>query len=735
MSTPREHAERQGDPVPAPWGHPPTPVLPRWYRENLAEQTLPTRIKRLNPAVERIGGLDAFWDDVRQPLDKASISSLAHLAGARRPPPTYKVLPDDFDLHSLLVLPLRPRTHNCIRHALHRNRLKNATVGAFMSLESFGILSLLDLMCVTEFAISNSTLSQRTDIEKVDETSLFVNESELWIEVDESHSTIIAAARDFYGARTLGDILRTDLSRVISAADLDYSVNEVGLPDVGLPLASRAPSKLSSELENMTSIENLIVDERFCGSDRATLEHLGDKTGLSRERIRQLERKLKISFDKAAGSEIGILADVVSERVGRVTTVSELNDHIDKVLGPCEEDYRPAKLVRWMLLGRLEYSCQDGICLSREAVEVSRAIRDAATAVADDVGLINPTDLLPLLPSPEWTVHLPTLMDRGGLHCISDHYALRVTAKARAKAALISIGRSATREEIGSVAGLDPARVAGHLSSIPSIARADKVRWGLRDWIDDVYEGIPAEIIQRIEEDGGSTRLNRLLDELPRLFGVNEMSVRAYVATPAFRVEHGWVSIADEPDCVIGRFKDVASGRTNDDDPYWTFSMHERYRRGYSIVGIPPELAIELGCGFGGKTTVAVRSPQGSRPVSVNWRKTALTGPEVGRVADAMKAIAAREGDLICLIVHSQHEISFTRAACMTPASALSDGTNARIPLQGSTANSTPLSEGPYLGVRTGAPIAARLTVSARSRTESQDQASLPRSQPPTAKR
>ena len=164
---------------------------------------------------------------------------------------------------------------------------------------------------------------------------------------------------------------------------------------------------------------------------------------------------------------------------------------------------------------------------------------------------------------------------------------------------------------------------------------------GLRAWIEDVYEGIPTEIIQRIEEDGGSTRLNRLLDELPRLFGVNETSVRAYVATPAFSVEHGWVSIAEEPDSVIGNFRDVASGSTCQDELFWTFCMHERYLQGFSIVGIPAELAAELGCDFGGKTTVGVRAPKGSRAVSVNWRKTALTGPELGRVADAMRSIDA----------------------------------------------------------------------------------------------
>ena len=65
----------------APWGHPPTPLLPRWYRENFAHHRLPARIRRLNPAVARIGDLGTFWVQFQRPLDKASIRSLAHLAG------------------------------------------------------------------------------------------------------------------------------------------------------------------------------------------------------------------------------------------------------------------------------------------------------------------------------------------------------------------------------------------------------------------------------------------------------------------------------------------------------------------------------------------------------------------------------------------------------------------------------------------------------------------------------
>ena len=437
--------------------------------------------------------------------------------------------------------------------------------------------------------------------------------------------------------------------------------------------------------------------------------------GHSREWIRKLEKKLKQSLNESVGASIGILADVVSEKIGAVTTDGELDRHIADLFSVNTHHTPAVSLARQMLRAKLDYSCHDGTCISQQALTVIRGLKDAATAIADDVGLIDEAALLPHLPDPEWAEHLPVLSDRCGLHRVSGRLALRTTARARAKAALMAIGRSATKEEIATIAELDPARIGGHLSSIPSVARADKHRWGLRDWIDDVYEGIPAEIVQRIDEDGGSTRLNRLLDELPRLFGVSEMSVRAYVATPAFRVEHGWVSVAEEPDFVVGKFRDVASGRDSSDDLYWTFPMHERYLRGFSVVGVPPELAVALGCGFGRKSTVTVRSPQGSRAVSVNWRKTALTGPEIGRVTDSMNSLGAREGDLVQLVVHSEDEISFTRSESRAIDPAHNDGTAHRIPPIGSFTDNTQGAGGPYLGVRTGVPIAARLKMSSQS--------------------
>ena len=183
-------------------------------------------------------------------------------------------------------------------------------------------------------------------------------------------------------------------------------------------------------------------------------------------------------------------------------------------------------------------------------------------------------------------------VEKSGLHDFHGILALRDTTKARVKAALMSIGRSATRDEIASVCGFEDSQTVGAtLSNIPSVARADKERWGLREWIDDEYDGIIGEILQRIEEDGGTTTTERLLTELPSKFNVSPASVRAYMQTPRFEIRDGSVSLASTSRIQLRDLDDVIHGRDDSGAPYWTFVVESRYFEGYSVVGVPPEFA------------------------------------------------------------------------------------------------------------------------------------------------
>lgn len=301
-----------------------------------------------------------------------------------------------------------------------------------------------------------------------------------------------------------------------------------------------------------------------------------------------------------------------------------------------------------------EYIDAGGLCVRVMAL---------ATTIADEYGLTDENELRRCLPDPSWLAHWDRIVESCGFHRICGQLATKRTRKTEVAAALMAIGRPATIAEIEArlEAELDgdSFRISSVISQMDGVVRATKTEWGFEDWIDDEYEGIPAEIAQRINEDGGSTRLNRLLDEIPRQFGVAEASVWAYLNTPAFCVEYGWVSEATQADIQLGRLDDVISGRDESGDPYWTFQAFDRHLDGYSLQGVPPEVAAALGCEFGNRSIARVHSPEGVPDISIIWRKTSMHGPEVGRLGPALRALDAREDTPIRLIIHSAAEVSF----------------------------------------------------------------------------
>ena len=539
-----------------------------------------------------------------------------------------------------------------------------------MRLPNFGITSLLDLMCVLEAAELHDTRLGKvsTVANAAEEAALHVAEEEqLTLAADAAlHSDawelIVTAAREFRAASTLGDLLRLDLSDLVTAAGADAALDGTPLETRDETLAVRAVHAVRACMEGMPEMQRLVAAERVVAAQAKTLEELASVTGLSRERMRQLDRKARADLEDAAGPILGVLALVAAGRLGSVTTMPEIDNQVVELLPEVSGDSEALVVARRLLRSRLEYRCREGLCLSRAAAETAVALKDAAKSLADDAGLLD-TDRLHEVLGAEWSDELEALVRWIGWRRVSGQIALRETIRSRVKAALLTIGSPATKSELAEQSGLTEKQVAGALSNITSVARADIHRWGLREWIDDVYEGIAAEILQRINEDDGSTRLNRVLDELPRLFGVSEASVWAYLNTPAFRVEHGWVSEASESDIQLRRLEEVIDGRDDNGDPYWTFEIAQRHLDGYSLHGVPPEIAAALGCHFGSRSTARVRSPEGCQDISVIWRKTSIHGPEIGRLSPALRSLEANECTDIRLTIHDTSEVTLCLAS------------------------------------------------------------------------
>ena len=454
-------------------------------------------------------------------------------------------------------------------------------------------------------------------------------------------------------------------------------------------------------------VERAVLSERLALGAQATLDDIGRQHQLSRERIRQLEKQLRQRISDALSGFLQAVVGPIEAWAGDFITQVDLEFAVALVSGGTDDVY--SRVISKSIHDAMHFTCEGGRCVSERGREAIQQLGREAERFANNYGLVDEDALRAEFDSGDWQESWDDLIAAAGLTRICGFLTLRQTRQAQVAAALMSLGRPARRSEIEDVLHDEfPGqrfRVDAVLTSMSTVVRASKTEWGFEHWVDDVYEGIPAEIMQRISEDGGSTRLSRLLEELPRKFGVKETSVKAYVDSPAFRLEHGWVSVASEPEMPLGQLDDVISGRDAAGDAYWDFEIEDRHLHGYSLTAVPPEIVVRLGCTFGESTLVTVRSPRSTGSISVIWRASSITGPEIGRIRHALQALRVDGGSTVRLVLHSDGGVSFARPQDMPIVAHMGASQS---PLRSISAGALSQSTS-YSGVKIGRALAGRL--------------------------
>ena len=656
----------------APWGSPPTPLLPRWYQETMPTLKLPAEL-RTEPTIKTVKDLNLFWQYTQNPISKATMRALFGFIYANSIPPLdLIIIPAGTDRSEIKTYPLKIRTIKVLRRAKLLEDNEAISVGQLLSLTNFGRISLIDLMCVAESALkARASLSVDKPNPEVDLTSdptLKVQITQEQNELIETLLPLLAAAKEFHGAITVTDAFKLDLVTLASSVGIAPHLNSLVISDLTCDhrITTSICQKLESLVASMSTTERMITESRLV-RDIHTLEELGQLAGVTRERIRQLQMKVQKEIEKAVGPEINIVSSILEKQIGPIASIKEFDHSVASVFDNNILQQPGSDLAYQLVEKKLGYSKRNDMYLNVSALEATEVLKKAAVKLADDVGLIDEEALQSHLPDDEWIRFFPDLIRCCGFYRFSGKLALQDNIRSRVKAALLEIGRTATNEEIATKAGLDSKRVGGHLSAIPSIARADKTRWGIVDWIDDIYDGIPAEIIQRIEEDGGTTTLERLVEELPRLFGVSESSVRSYIGASQFVQQNGYVRMADTSSLTLRDLDDVIHGRTTSGNPYWTFLVEDRYFDGYSLVGFPAELARELGCAPNSSARIQIVSPKGCRDLSINWQLASLSGASLGYLSEPLERLEVDSGDRVMMIITNSKTVKLCRKKTVKP--------------------------------------------------------------------
>lgn len=470
-----------------------------------------------------------------------------------------------------------------------------------------------------------------------------------WEEVGRALAPALAASAELKGTTRLSDVLSPEIVRLASRMGIQIGATDMStLMDDAVGPISASARRVEGVLQRMSARQRLVVERRLVRSSRKTLEEVGGEIGVTRERVRQIQKNVERRLHNAFGTDLQLAASLLKEEQGPVVPKGDLDRRINEVLAGLSA--LVGGLIRNSLIRKMDYELIHGYYLDNQAADVVWSLRHLADKSADDVGIVDKETLIAGLPSNYWRQFWPAFQHCCQFHELSGFLSIRDTTRARTKAAILSIGRPATKQEIGRISGLEESRIGASLSTIESVVRADKHRWGLREWIDDEYEGIVAEIVQRINEDGGATTAERLLTELPEKFGVTENSVHTYIQTPKFVVRDGLVSLAHVSELKLRDFDDVISGRDIDGDPYWTFVVEARFFSGYSVTGVPPEFVKALGCKPDQRTSVRVANLPDWWELSLSWPLASATGASVGYLARPLGQLGAKPGQKVRIV-------------------------------------------------------------------------------------
>ena len=571
--------------------------------------------------------------------------------------------PAGLDRAILDGLPLQVRTRNCLLQARLMEGDEPLTVYRLLRVANFGRKSLGDLLLAVDDFLRECIEHGSTDAEQdgvtdggiaapPPEASIEATSEEPsapWARTAEMLSPVLAAAAELNGTKTLADVLNPQFMRLAERMGIATEIEGIEVHEMlegRLGPATVVAMRLKAQLEGLTPRQSDIIEHRLLSTPPKTLEEVAARFDVTRERIRQIQAKVERTIRTSFGNELRIVAGAVKEELGHIADQRAANRQIDELL-PEDLGWKAEgvkKLFRQALINKMGLTHYQGMYLDEQALQVLEAIRASARTLADDVGLVDEQQLMASLPSEEWQKFWPWVREHIGLRDVYGVLGFRDSAKARTKAALLSIGRPATREEIGAVCGFDEGQVSAYLSNVPSVTRADKERWGLREWIDDEYDGIVGEIIQRIEEDGGATTTKRLLSELPSKFDVSPSSVRTYMQTPKFVIQDGWISLASTSSIRLRDLDDVIDGRDETGAPYWTFPVDARYFDGYSVPSVPPEFAKALGCAPDAGARIEVENLPDCREMSINWRLASSTGASLGYLTEPLKRLGLEPG-------------------------------------------------------------------------------------------
>ena len=654
-----------------PWGHAPTPLLPKSILQVLGHLDAPGSIKEVLGRQATLADLEStIWQHVDS-VSKACLNEIVDLVRKQVRSIERVVIYSGQPLSQPIeTLPFSTRTRNavltdtgqlCVSHYLKLDDI--------LTVPRLGVQSAIEFSCLIEAATSDTIAFDRYIKAKPPPTKGIFSLQK----INSAFQLISAWAHGEKNLESLAHALPEPLPDwpeeikvfwgeigKISSKELSGNfIKNYSVPN----LVSRGLAQIDERLLDI-AIERIFVVDRA-----VTLEDLGKKLGITRERTRQLEKKaystLKKIFKNKEFLPVKRRAESLRNRLGNAVLANQnfFQDSLNWAVSDFDEESFDKKISaalllwlagpyylrnRWLLTDRdLPRKTIDALlklCNQRGFIE-----REVVEGVFNDLGINGRYHKT-------WIDHIDEFLPVGNGFI---HFQGGILDKA--KALLQYYDRPMIVKEMVEFIGSGSVRsVHQRLIEDTNFWRINKqnefVLAGTEGY--DEYTGITDEIIQEIELCGGQASVTHLVEKISRVYGVKESSILAYLNTPMFmKDEHGVVRV-----CYAENYINIATDINKSSACYlssegiwmWRIKIDKDTMRG-SGRAIPNAFAKQLGCEVG--KTIEVLTEFGA--IILSWQLTSTTGASIGSLRQIVNSYTVSLGDYL-FIKATRPKVTFT---------------------------------------------------------------------------
>lgn len=467
----------------------------------------------------------------------------------------------------------------------------------------------------------------------------------------EALDRMLGCAVLIHGAENLADLSEIDFSTLVEESGLGELARYINFIEAAGALRSEIQmgAEFARVLESLDPRRQVIARRRTYSWKPAKLAALGNGFGVSRERARQLEVRLRETVDEQVSDVVAEAARWLRRAIGLAASPDKFRRVLDLLIGDAPPEWRTAAEVAVMREAGYEYL--DGAVGNEAYRDQVDEARRRAPGLANVAGVVDEEALRQEIgaeATPEWE----SLVRNAGLVRFAGSLVVRDTRRARVFLALEHKGEPLKREDIAAEAQLkDTSSLSSLLSSDPLFVRFTKDKWGLAHWTDEPYVGVVEALVKRIRESGGTALVSELVKDIPRRFEVLPATVRNYLSTRKFEIEGNEVRIVADP---VAPPQSLIEARdvvwTRERTPTLRFRVGEHHLRGNSQK-VSGAVAQYLGVGLDQSIKIPFSQPGGVDEASVIWRSYDPNGPEVGRLREALLECGAEIGEDVFIVL------------------------------------------------------------------------------------